>query len=114
MLLRYGQPVISIPLPSTKQPCDIYIKPLTETVEDFLNNIKGEDGGITTAAIYSKDGNRMSVTTTMDHVLLSDFQLDVNGIKYDVKIPDDCKYSIIYVECYCKCSTVDPHSSESH
>ena len=91
MSLRYGQPVISIPLPTSKQHCDVYIKPLTETVEDFLNNIKAEDGGVTTAALYSKDGNRMSITSTMDHVLLSDFQLDINGIKYDIKIPDDCK-----------------------
>ena len=83
--------MISVPLPSTKQHCDVYVKPLTETVEDFLNNIKAEDGGVTTAALYSKDGNRMSITTTMDHMLLSDFQLDINGIKYSIKIPDDCE-----------------------
>jgi len=99
MFLRYGQPVISIPLPSTKQQCDVYIKPLTETVEDFLNNIKAEDGGITTAAIYSKDGNRISITTTMDHILLSDFHLDINGIKYNVKIPNDCELHT-YLSCF--------------
>ena len=91
--------MISIPLPSTKQQCDVYIKPLTETVEDFLNNIKAEDGGITTAAIYSKDGNRISITTTMDHILLSDFHLDINGIKYNVKIPNDCELHT-YLSCF--------------
>ena len=94
--------MISIPLPSTKQVCDITIKPLTETVEDFLSNIKAEDGGIMTAAVYSKDGNRMSVTTTMDHVLLSDFDLDINGVKYNINIPDDCKTGM----CVCVCDVM--------
>jgi len=101
LLLRYGQPVVSIPLPSTMQVCDISIKPLTETVEDFLANIKAEDGGITSAAVYSKDGNRMSLTTAMHHVLLSDFDIDINGIRYDIKIPDNCKTNDVCCVCVC-------------
>ena len=81
------------------QVCDITIKPLSETVEDFLSHIKAEDGGITSATVYSKDGNKMSMTTTMDHVLLSDFDLDINGIKYNIKIPDDCKTGMCGVVC---------------
>jgi len=93
--------VISVPLPSTMQTCDITIKPLTETVEDFLENIKAEDGGITTMTAYSKDGNRISLTTTMDHVLLSDFDLEINGVKYNIKIPDDCKTEMCVCVCVC-------------
>ena len=39
LVLHYGQPVVSIPLPSTVQVCDISIKPLTETVEDLVFSI---------------------------------------------------------------------------
>ena len=51
---RNGLPVLLVPLPSRKEHCQFTLKPVTETVGDFLSHLKKEDGGIDTVSIYSE------------------------------------------------------------
>lgn len=48
-----GLPTLLVPLPSRRERCQFTLKPVTETVGDFLRHLKNEDGGIETVAIYN-------------------------------------------------------------
>ena len=49
-----GLPVVLVPLPSRRERCQFTLKPVTETVGDFVNHLKLEDGGVDRAGIYNE------------------------------------------------------------
>ena len=51
---RDGLPVVSLPLPSRKETCEFTLKPISQTVGDFVRFIKEEDGGIDTVSFSTK------------------------------------------------------------
>ena len=55
MVVRYehGLPVITMPQPSRKEKCQFTLKPITDTVGDFLSFIQEEDKGVDRIAIYN-------------------------------------------------------------
>ncbi|XP_038647981.1 calcium uniporter regulatory subunit MCUb, mitochondrial-like isoform X2 [Scyliorhinus canicula] len=84
---KHGFPVISIMLPSRKERCQFLVKPLLMNVGDLLEDLKNEDRGINSAAIFSEDGTRVSAATPISILLTNNFELVINETKYFVKPP---------------------------
>ncbi|KAK0051830.1 calcium uniporter protein mitochondrial [Biomphalaria pfeifferi] len=87
---RDGLPVVTLPLPSRKDTCEFTLKPISQSVGDFIQFIKAEDGGIDSVAFYTKDGSRIAKSTTIDVLMRSDFQISINDQKYSVSPPVIC------------------------
>ncbi|RDD38048.1 Calcium uniporter protein, mitochondrial [Trichoplax sp. H2] len=79
---RLGLPSIEVPLPSRQEVCSFTVRPLMQTVADFLNHIKQEDGGIDYLAIYDSSNTRISKSTPLETLLKTDFTLMINEKKY--------------------------------
>ncbi|XP_072899232.1 calcium uniporter regulatory subunit MCUb, mitochondrial-like isoform X2 [Hemitrygon akajei] len=84
---KNGFTLISITLPSRNERCQFIVKPFLMNVGDFLKDIKEEDRGITSVAIFSGDGTRVSACTPMTVLLSNNFQLVINKTNYFVKPP---------------------------
>ncbi|KAK3754992.1 hypothetical protein QZH41_015156, partial [Actinostola sp. cb2023] len=69
---RNGFPVITIPLPSRRELCEFTLRPLGETVRDFLNNIKDEDGG----KIPDEYSREIAKAKTLIHQLYSSLNIE--------------------------------------
>lgn len=54
VVYQNGLPVISICLPSRRERCQFTLKPLSDTVGVFLQQLQAEDRGIDRVAIYSE------------------------------------------------------------
>ena len=48
---------------------------------------------LSSAALYNTEGTRIAKSTGMDLVLQSNFDILINGFKYRVEVPTDCKYN---------------------
>ncbi|KAG7512463.1 calcium uniporter protein, mitochondrial isoform X1 [Solea senegalensis] len=82
-----GLPVISVTLPSRRERCQFTLKPLSDCVGVFLQQLQAEDRGIDRVAIYSIDGARVASSTGIDILLLDDFNLVINDTTYLVRPP---------------------------
>ena len=51
---RHGLPVITVTLPSRKEPVSFTCRPVTGTIGDLLHEIKQEDKGVDHAAIFAQ------------------------------------------------------------
>ena len=96
VFFRNGYPVVTVSLPSKGEDCDFMVNPLSETVGNFIDNLKKEDGGIERAVLYTKQGAKIAKSTRLDQLFIEDFDLLINDTKYRVSVPKDCKpYSSI-------------------
>ncbi|XP_059903551.1 calcium uniporter protein, mitochondrial [Gadus macrocephalus] len=84
---RYGRLVLEVPLPSRKEKCLFFLKPMLMSVGDLIADLQKEDHGIQTASVFSKDGARVANTTLLDALLDKDFQLVINDVSYHVQTP---------------------------
>ncbi|XP_016837474.1 calcium uniporter protein, mitochondrial isoform X2 [Nasonia vitripennis] len=82
-----GLPRITVPLPSRPEKCMFTLKPITQTVGDFLDIIKQEDPAVIDANITSTNGVRMGATNRIETMLLDDFNLIINDKVYPVSPP---------------------------
>nr|XP_020458577.1 calcium uniporter protein, mitochondrial isoform X2 [Monopterus albus] len=82
-----GLPVISVSLPSRRERCQFTLKPFSDCVGVFLQQLQAEDRGIDRVAIYSMDGVRVASSTGIDILLLDDFKLIINDTTYLVRPP---------------------------
>ncbi|XP_057338782.1 calcium uniporter protein, mitochondrial isoform X2 [Microplitis mediator] len=89
-----GYPRITVPLPSRKEKCIFTLKPITNTVGDFIHMLKEEDRGIDRACITTLDGVRICSHNTIESLLDNDFRLVINDVTYDVSPPEKEKYSM--------------------
>ncbi|XP_060727807.1 calcium uniporter protein, mitochondrial [Tachysurus vachellii] len=80
-------PVISVRLPSRRERCQFTLKPLSDSVGIFLQQLQAEDRGIDRVAIYSTDGARIASSTGIDLLLLDDFKLVINDTTHLVRPP---------------------------
>ncbi|TNN89414.1 Calcium uniporter protein, mitochondrial [Liparis tanakae] len=84
---KYGRLVLEVPLPSRKEKCLFFLRPMLMSVGDLIADLQREDPG-TTTSILSKDGGPVSNTTLIDALLDKDFQLVINDAVYNVCAPE--------------------------
>uniref|UniRef100_A0A3Q0RKA8 Calcium uniporter protein n=1 Tax=Amphilophus citrinellus TaxID=61819 RepID=A0A3Q0RKA8_AMPCI len=87
VVYQKGLPVISVSLPSRRERCQFTLKPLSDCVGVFLQQLQAEDRGIDRVAIYSMDGARVASSTGIDILLLDDFKLVINDTTHLVRPP---------------------------
>ncbi|CAL8300053.1 unnamed protein product [Merluccius merluccius] len=87
VVYQNGLPVISVSLPSRRERCQFTLKPLSDSVGVFLQQLQAEDRGIDRVAIYSTDGARVASSTGIDILLLDDFKLVINDTTHLVRPP---------------------------
>ncbi|XP_051945415.1 calcium uniporter protein, mitochondrial [Xyrauchen texanus] len=87
VVYQNGLPVISVRLPSRRDRCQFTLKPLSDTVGVFLQQLQAEDRGIDRVAIYSTDEARIASSTGVDILLLDNFKLVINDTTYLVQPP---------------------------
>lgn len=87
VVYQNGLPVISVSLPSRRERCQFTLKPLSDCVGVFLQQLQAEDRGIDRVAIYSMDGARVASSTGIDILLLDDFKLVINDTTHVVRPP---------------------------
>ncbi|KAJ8248204.1 hypothetical protein GJAV_G00239480 [Gymnothorax javanicus] len=87
VVYQNGLPVISVSLPSRRERCQFTLKPLSDCVGVFLQQLQAEDRGIDRVAIYSTDGARVASSTGIDILLLDDFNLVINDTTHLVRPP---------------------------
>ncbi|XP_023248286.1 calcium uniporter protein, mitochondrial [Copidosoma floridanum] len=82
-----GLPRITIPLPSRPDKCILTLKPISQTVGDFLDLIKQEDPAVVEASVTSTTGIKLGATNRIETMLLDDFNLIINDKVYPVSSP---------------------------
>ncbi|KAE8591004.1 hypothetical protein XENTR_v10018276 [Xenopus tropicalis] len=87
VVYQNGLPVISVSLPSRHERCRFTLKPISDSVGVFLQQLQQEDRGIDRVAIYSTDGTRVASSTGIEILLLDDFKLSINDKTYYVQPP---------------------------
>ncbi|XP_065815892.1 calcium uniporter protein, mitochondrial isoform X3 [Labrus bergylta] len=87
VVYQNGLPVISVSLPSRRERCQFTLKPLSDSVGVFLQQLQAEDRGIDRVAIYSTNGARVASSTGIDILLLEDFKLVINDTTHLVQPP---------------------------
>ncbi|XP_072280060.1 calcium uniporter protein, mitochondrial isoform X2 [Pyxicephalus adspersus] len=87
VVYQNGLPVITVDLPSRQEKCRFTLKPLSDTVGEFLQQVQAEDRGIDRVAVYSIDGDRIASSTSIEVLLLDDFQLTINDRSHHVRPP---------------------------
>ncbi|CAG0882879.1 unnamed protein product [Darwinula stevensoni] len=83
-----GLPVIEVPLPSRHERCRFTLRPISNTVGDFLEMLKVEDKGIDRVAAYTPDGVKIASSTTIEALMESHFLLVVNDMQHQVHTPE--------------------------
>jgi len=82
-----GLPHITVPLPSRDEKCVFALKPISNSVGDFLEMLKDEDKGIDRAVIKNLDGVRISSRTSIQTLFDQSFFLKINNQEYSVTPP---------------------------
>ena len=82
-----GLPHVTVPLPSRNELCVFALKPISNTVGDFLEMLKQEDRGIDRAVIRNTDGVRISSRTSIQTLFDQEFSLSINDTEYKVSPP---------------------------
>jgi len=82
-----GLPHITVPLPSRDEKCVFALKPISNSVGDFLEMLKDEDKGIDRAVIKNMDGVRISSRTSIQTLFDQSFVLRINNQEYSVTPP---------------------------
>ncbi|KAI1719725.1 EF-hand domain pair domain-containing protein [Ditylenchus destructor] len=84
----HGLPTLSVPLPSRKENCQFILRPISDTVGTFCDNLIKEDNGIEIVALYNTDSTRISKSTNIQHLLrFEKFRLRINDSYYEVSLP---------------------------
>lgn len=82
-----GLPQVTVPLPSRRERCRFTLRPISNTVGDFLAMLCHEDHGIDRVAVSSLDGVRIASSNTIEALMEDDFKLTVNDNVYVVNTP---------------------------
>ncbi|XP_063922541.1 calcium uniporter protein, mitochondrial isoform X2 [Zophobas morio] len=82
-----GLPQVTVPLPSRRERCRFTLKPISNTVGDFIDMLKKEDKGIDRVVCKATDGTRIASSTSIETLLQEDFKLLINDNAYNVDSP---------------------------
>jgi len=84
----HGLPILTIPLPSRKEKCQFLLRPISDNVEIFCQNLSKEDRGIDYVAVHNKNGVRIAGSTSIEHLLqLGSFSIRINDEYFPVEVP---------------------------
>lgn len=86
---------MTVPLPSRKERCRFTLRPVSNTVGDFLQMLKAEDRGIDRVVILSLNQIRIASSTSIETLLQEDFKIHINDKYYQVHCP---KYEKVTTE----------------
>ncbi|CAJ0603977.1 unnamed protein product [Cylicocyclus nassatus] len=87
--VRYvrGLPLLNVRLPSRDEECQFSLRPLSDNVGTFCDQLRQEDRGLDFVAVYTKDGIRVATSTSVEHLLLfGEFRLRLNDRYFDVVV----------------------------
>ncbi|KAK6750909.1 hypothetical protein RB195_002713 [Necator americanus] len=85
-----GLPLLNVTLPSRNEACQFSLRPLTDNVGTFCEQLQREDRGLDFVAVYTNDGVRVATSTSIEHLLLfGGFRLRLNDRYYDVVISSE-------------------------
>jgi len=82
-----GLPHITVPLPSRAEKCVFALKPISNTVGDFLDMLRHEDKGIDRAVIKNIDDVRIASATSIQTLFDQRFKLCINDTEWLVEPP---------------------------
>nr|CAD7262814.1 unnamed protein product [Timema shepardi] len=82
-----GLPQITVPLPSRKERCRFTLRPISNTVGDFLEMLRHEDRGIDRVTVNTVGGIRIAASNTIESLMEDNFRLVVNDNEYFVETP---------------------------
>ena len=82
-----GLPQVIVPLPSRKEKCKFILKPVSNTVGEFMNMVRNEDKGIEQINVYTIDNVRIASSNNIESLLDDNFKLRVNDVTYFVFVP---------------------------
>ncbi|VDM70031.1 unnamed protein product [Strongylus vulgaris] len=86
-----GLPLLNVTLPSRGEVCQFSLRPLTDNVGSFCDQLQREDRGLDFVAVYTKGahGVRVATSTSVEHLLLfGEFRLRLNDRYYDVVVSE--------------------------
>ncbi|XP_066960878.1 calcium uniporter protein, mitochondrial isoform X2 [Macrobrachium rosenbergii] len=89
-----GLPQLTVPLPSRRDLCRFTLRPVTHTVQDFINQLTHEDHGIDRVLLRTADGIRISSSDSIESLLMNDFDLEINDMTYRVVVPPGQKLTL--------------------
>ncbi|XP_068239010.1 calcium uniporter protein, mitochondrial-like isoform X2 [Palaemon carinicauda] len=89
-----GLPQLTVPLPSRRDLCRFTLRPVTHTVQDFVNQLTHEDHGIDRVLLRTTDGIRISSSDSIESLLMNDFDLEINDMTYRVVVPPGQKLTL--------------------
>ncbi|KAL6738380.1 hypothetical protein Aduo_011932 [Ancylostoma duodenale] len=82
-----GLPLLNVTLPSRNEACQFSLRPLTDNVGSFCEQLQREDRGLDFVALYTNDGVRIATSTSIEHLLLfGEFRLRLNDRYHDVVV----------------------------
>ncbi|XP_028832765.1 calcium uniporter regulatory subunit MCUb, mitochondrial-like [Denticeps clupeoides] len=81
---KHGRPVLALPLPSKREKCVFFLRPMLMTINDLIQDLKKEDPGIESAVVLTTEGEKVSCSTSVDTLLQRNFQLCINDMVYNV------------------------------
>lgn len=82
-----GLSVLSVPMPSRPENCRFVLKPLANTLCDFVSFLKAEDAAIGTVEARTEGGELIPGLTTVDALLKTNFYLQINDRRFLVRTP---------------------------
>ncbi|XP_043245872.1 calcium uniporter protein, mitochondrial-like isoform X2 [Amphibalanus amphitrite] len=83
-----GLPQITVPLPSRREKCRFTLKPISNTVGDFIDQLHTEDRGIDRVVLRTLRGTRIATSDSIEALMEEDFELIINDDVYHVKTPE--------------------------
>ncbi|XP_063074396.1 calcium uniporter protein, mitochondrial-like [Engraulis encrasicolus] len=81
---KHGRPSLALPLPSRREECLFFLRPMLMTVGDFIEDLQREDPGITAASVLTEEGEKVAFTTSVSTLLNNNFKLVINDTVYNV------------------------------
>lgn len=77
-----GSIQIAVPLVTKQDKCLFTLKPVNDTVGNFIDYIKNEDKAIEKVQVFNLDGLRVSSNTAIGQLAFKSFNLKINDINY--------------------------------
>ncbi|XP_076041865.1 mitochondrial calcium uniporter isoform X2 [Oratosquilla oratoria] len=89
-----GLPQLTVPLPSRRELCRFTLRPVSQSVKDFIEQLQHEDRGIDRVTLRTREGTRIASSDSIESLLMSDFEMTINDVVYNVSVPEAHKLTM--------------------